>query len=1192
MADRKPSDDKAAFGVFPQMRGKRSKQDPEAAKNVPVDLARGFVAGALGMPGDVESLVRLPYELITGNESPTFLPTSEDIEKRLPFRSDTPVSRAASGLGILSGGFYTGPGSGARAITAVPKAVKRAGLDFAQSISPVNVIKPKGGNFLTGSVEGALKGLKRNTAAGNDPAEMLNRMRERYTPEEIAKLQEGTMKQHVLDSITDLEKDVALNNWVERNLTNYVKRDMATPEDPVRRLADQGIVHVSPDEVGMNRYRAGAHRSTFGGQREGISEAARAWEDSADVAISPYTVGEIKKAKETGGPLSGLYEPWMDKADEATEIYKASKELHPNYLGFDHIMDVLRQDVASGRIRPDQLNKVSMEQAVRRTYEFDQEMAKKMREAAIKQQEGFPVYKEYPEGYRWIELTTPKNMKLPEGYSVKPDPITNRKTGVVDTNSYRLVDKEGKAVGWGKTEEEAISSGLGEQVLKDALKYEGDTMGHCVGGYCPDVLEGRSRIFSLRDAKGEPHVTIETSPQVDYEQAARLMGVDDPTKGDIARLVAEGRLPSTEKIVQIKGKQNARPISKYDPFTQDFVKSGQWSEVRDLQNTGLRRRDTPEGVKYMNDAEYSDDLLRELGMPPEEGMKRGGVVVSNNPDTMMLELNNHKMAGGGLLKGLAKAVKGTKAPQDKALSLAQQRAALPVEQGGLGLPANNTPEQRAKAMGYIDYLHGTQRMDRLLEGKTLNPRRATSGPMPYGTTTPELASSYATSKADTSRRAMDEGDVRRYFEVAPKDIGVQGFRTPIPVEQAWNFMSPEQKARISNLAPRVGYEDLDQFTGEFIVHPEGVNATLSPSQWDWFMKNEARGNPLTALRNMWYESGQLVDEPEKLGEIYRLAGIEAPISQTNAPWTEAQGVLLGKARITNPIDTSNTEQIAALIEPLKQAFAKDRSRTKAGGPDQWAKDSRYTPKSWVSELEKDIADNKESYVWTSIPDKVTQELIRLGFNGIIDRSGKGGGAKEPVVIPFTPEQVRSRFAAFDPFRKTAATAAAMGVAAPDLLAEEASKERVQISDDPQVMELEINKAKGGAVHMQVGGIVNSLAKTEALAKLAKLREEMATRSEAVKNLTAKDENKYLSDVTPNSLTKAEIEAEIARMKARVQPEVKKADGGAIDFNTTPDTSDKGRIMEGAPFKHGGKVKMTANRDAMFLELSNKKLKRK
>ena len=77
--------ERAAFGVFPQMKPKRSKQDPEAAKNFPVDLARGVVAGALGIPGDIESLARLPYELYTGNDSPTILPTSEDVLKRIPF---------------------------------------------------------------------------------------------------------------------------------------------------------------------------------------------------------------------------------------------------------------------------------------------------------------------------------------------------------------------------------------------------------------------------------------------------------------------------------------------------------------------------------------------------------------------------------------------------------------------------------------------------------------------------------------------------------------------------------------------------------------------------------------------------------------------------------------------------------------------------------------------------------------------------------------------------------------------------------------------------------------------------------------------------------------------------------------------------------------------------------------------------
>ena len=506
------------------------------------------------------------------------------------------------------------------------------------------------------------------------------------------------------------------------------------------------------------------------------------------------------------------------------------------------------------------------------------------------------------------------------------------------------------------------------------------------------------------------------------------------------------------------------------------VKVGQTDVITKKESRGVNimTPDEPEIYPAQTMKVHSFDItpqmreaIKSKGLPLYA--KGGSVHISDNPDTMALEL-----AGGGAVaaaKAAAKAAEKAAAkakpvyPQAEALERARQNAVKM-----LNLPENNTPEMRAQAMGYIDYLHGTQRLDRLLEGKTLDPRRATSGPMPYGTTTPELASSYATSKADTSRRATDEGDVRRYFEVAPKDIGIQGLRSPLPVETAWHFMTPEQQAKIRELAPRVGYENLDEFTGKLMVHPEGVNGNLSANHWNWLMKNEAKGNPLTALRHMWYESGQLVHEPETLGQIYRLAGVDAPISQTKAPWTESQGVLLGKARITNPIDTSNTEQVSALIEPLKQAFARDRSRTKAVGPDQWAKDVRYTPRSWVSELEKDLAEGKESYVWTSIPDKVTAELRRLGFNGIIDRSGKGGGSKEPVVIPFDPAQVRSRFAAFDP--------AEMDV--PDLL-----------------------KATGGIIKAATKAVKPT---AEQAATMAAQKAEMALRSRAMQELKDQFEN--------------------------------------------------------------------------------------
>jgi len=48
-------------------------------------------------------------------------------------------------------------------------------------------------------------------------------------------------------------------------------------------------------------------------------------------------------------------------------------------------------------------------------------------------------------------------------------------------------------------------------------------------------------------------------------------------------------------------------------------------------------------------------------------------------------------------------------PQQAALDLAQQRAALPVEQSGLGLPINNTAADRAKAMGFdTNVYHGSK----------------------------------------------------------------------------------------------------------------------------------------------------------------------------------------------------------------------------------------------------------------------------------------------------------------------------------------------------------------------------------------------------------------------------------------------------------------------------------------------------
>ena len=814
----------AAFGIYPKA-GKRSedKQDREAAKNFPVDLARGVVAGAVGMPGDIESLIRM----LPGLNEKTVLPTSEDVLKRIPFGSDSPTGRFASGLGILGGGSLP-LGPAYRGVKALPGAIKTVtrNVSAPRTLDPqAGVIKMKGGNWLGGNLMGNIdenvKRLKPYTKAGAQP-DFLQKDLEAYQASlERLKNDKYTLPQMVQaqqDVVDNIKKKIAINNWVESNLGKYVKNQMATPEDPIRLLLDKRTKEIEakfakdmeraermaqramdePDprrqanmirESERLKMEANAERqfamdsiipsrmqdyspdadqylkqrrqeAGFPAEGMGESEAAKRYETLTDDAISTMRAGDVQEMKsilaqaqdaeravKTLEPevqrrfeerirSAGLNEsevasvmrstPMMDKAAiigdvEYQNLKTASDNLNANLrrdeyaagqqnpfidkldpetplysgstadMGFDHVIDILKQDVMEGRIRPEQLSKVSVEDAVRRTMDFDQEAAKKMAEAQIKNMEGFPTYKEYPEGYRWIELAPPTYTPetLPPGFKLEQWDYKGKP-------AWSVVDEAGTTYNdAASSPDEALSkfakSKQGSKALEEALKYEGDTMGHCVGGYCPDVLEGRSRIYSLRGAKGEPHVTIEVNPS-SYRVMPRheeVLSEMSASGQDISQLkeseydaayeqallrVKQNRPP---EIVQIKGKQNAAPKDTYLPFVQDFVKSGQWSHVGDLQNTGLRRRDTPEGVKYMSDAEYSDDLLRELGMPPEDGMARGGPVhfsdnlgvydmnnsdlnkaggrvhFSDNPDVMMLELAKGgavRMQAGGVPK--------------------------------------------------------------------------------------------------------------------------------------------------------------------------------------------------------------------------------------------------------------------------------------------------------------------------------------------------------------------------------------------------------------------------------------------------------------------------------------------------------------------------------------------------------------
>jgi hypothetical protein len=287
---------------------------------------------------------------------------------------------------------------------------------------------------------------------------------------------------------------------------------------------------------------------------------------------------------------------------------------------------------------------LSIEQAVRRTADYDLELAKKMNAERASSRANLPVYKEYPdEGLKWVQLNRPSD------FAAESDAMGHSVRGYEPPQGH-----------------------------PDWVEGSGDSgySGYGLGGW-DAIKSGNAKVYSLVDSKGEPHATIEVGKKqktptlkeieefysmAETEAKKLPQGYTDSDVYDIAtRMVRE---KSPEFIKQIKGKGNARPVSRYDQYTQDFVKSGNWSNVGDLENTGLIKiypeselyqsltkmgmdapsyatqdeitkllkqaqvgsyRDASKGKTWINEdhPDYRPDPPPEL---PPEGMKRGGAV--------------------------------------------------------------------------------------------------------------------------------------------------------------------------------------------------------------------------------------------------------------------------------------------------------------------------------------------------------------------------------------------------------------------------------------------------------------------------------------------------------------------------------------------------------------------------------------
>lgn len=658
--------------------------------------------------------------MLPGLPTDTILPTSEDIEGRLPLPqvSATPVGRAATNLGTLAGGFYNGPGAPIRAVTAVPGALRHGAEEFvrASAIPATRVVKPKGGNWIQQSLEEGLAPLKRplGLSSTDDLRRYLETARTEFpdlVPQYEQQLRERLPKE-------------AINKWVEGPLTKYVKTYMGTPEDPVRaaierragaaqsayesavrdageQLARAAQIKAEGPRPGMppGIWEGAVDRAQYQGETalQAAEDALRMSQESqahvplkefwslGDPAFTPWY---LRKARSSGGfPETGMAtypaamgwergsdlmvrkapagdilvnvpkyaeaNPWLAKLDPNEPVYilGSSADGLAN-AGLPDLIDTLESAMNPRarlpehlKLNPEDLAGYSMEKAVQRAadinaWKAEQQAAKDAAKAAkLAESPAVRVHKEYPEsarGLRWVEIQKPE--------------------GADDAT----------------------------KILEEQLKNEGRLMDNCVGGYCSKVESGNTRIYSLRDAKGNPHVTVEVGTP--SNQQTVMLG--DPrlrenfTRGEIAQMESVSgdisQMPEdlatrvksvigadVPSIVQIKGKQNKAPSEQYLPYVQDFVKGGKWSEIGDFRNAGLFRaddyfgREQLQGIRdlgfdvpnYLTDAD-AKALEEAVLKKTTEGFAQGGLVndepMGYNPDlvdSMVEQLRTELMHG-------------------------------------------------------------------------------------------------------------------------------------------------------------------------------------------------------------------------------------------------------------------------------------------------------------------------------------------------------------------------------------------------------------------------------------------------------------------------------------------------------------------------------------------------------------------
>lgn len=595
-------------------------------------------------------------------------------------------------------------------------------------------VKNEGGNWLKGDIAYRLKPLKQyqheggqNYSARPDPlnafvdkqltdyvqnkmgtpTDTLRIIADKYAEERPALLAAAQAK---IDALYAKGDRIARERGVPRESLTQHRQDEIAAEKAKALIEARQPLHR--DDIGISTNINNLEREAAGLPVKGysVSEAARRYENLADVMIVNRPARDWQKGYISLGQPSRIMKaleenPWLKKVSPETPVYEMQHDT--DHLGFDHLIDELRNAVNpdSGLpkellINPKDLPKITMEQAVNRVADINAWRSVNRREAnfALANNPATFVHKQYPDGMKWVQIKRPDD--LPEGWTV---------------------DEVGKTI----SPEGKYAKDPRETAVSDALKYEGDTMINCVGGYCDRVLGGKSEIFSLRNDEGQPFATIEVQPsdiitpekrkaEIErFMQGMRNEGrSEEEMRKSVMRIYPESEI--LPLINQIKGIDNGVVEEKYWPLVQDFINSGAWSKVRENTNAGLLEIDvdsdlakslTQKGIAFPAYATQQEitNLLKQAQVGVYSDWRQSGKIIRAEPLP-------EEFAGGGAVRGYERGGSVQKYATGNEVSSPKQtiEAIEPSLRDTIQqfiydkMGGANSPEARARANRYSD----------------------------------------------------------------------------------------------------------------------------------------------------------------------------------------------------------------------------------------------------------------------------------------------------------------------------------------------------------------------------------------------------------------------------------------------------------------------------------------------------------